>query len=217
MRRINIFFHVATINNYQQVFEEIFQEISQSGLFDKIDNLFLSVVGNGELNFKKNNKITHIKNSELNYGEFYTLQLIEDFCKTNTDCQILYLHTKGVSTPNNECIIDWRKYMTYFNVNQHEKCLKSLKTHNTCGVDLVTTPTTHYSGNFWWANSNYIKTLPKISEITSESYPRILSLRHNAEFWICMNKGSHDSLWNSNINVYERHLHIYKPNNYIKQ
>ena len=116
---------------------------------------------------------------------------------------ILYLHTKGVTTPDNLCIDDWRQYMTYFNVNQYQKCFDMLDEYDSCGVDLVSEPATHYSGNFWWANSSYIKQLPTIDEIKFPKIPPILSIRHNCEFWIGMGNGKLKSLWNSYINVYE--------------
>lgn len=40
------------------------------------------------------------------------------------------------------------------------------------------------------------------------------SERHNQEFWICYNKDNHYSLWESNIDCYERHLHRYSKERY---
>jgi hypothetical protein len=131
--------------------------------------------------------------------------------------KILYIHTKGVTSPNNECINDWRKYMLYFNVEQHEQAVKELKNYDTYGVDLVTEPTKHYSGNFWWGNSNHIKKLPSIDEISKADAKAILTIRHNAEFWLMMVDGNNKTAHNSNINVYERHLHRYEKNKYINE
>jgi hypothetical protein len=153
--------------------------------------------------------------SDINIGEFYTLKQIEMHCKsTITNDKILYIHTKGVTSNNNECINDWRKYMLYFNVVQHEQASKELENYDTYGVDLVTEPTKHYSGNFWWSNSNHIKKLPPIDEISKADAKAILTIRHNAEFWLMMFEGKNKSAHNSNINVYERHLHRYDENNY---
>mgnify|MGYP000533312832 FL=1 len=58
--------------------------------------------------------------------------------------------------------------------------------------------------------------LPTIDEIKFPKIPPILSIRHNCEFWIVMGNGKLKSLWNSYINVYERHLHRYDTMEYKK-
>ena len=200
--KIIVFLHIATIGNYQEVINEIFESLTKKNLINTADSINVCVVGDGELNI----------------GEFYTLKQIETYCKTTiSNDKILYIHTKGVTSPNNECINDWRKYMLYFNVEQHEQAVKELKNYDTYGVDLVTEPTKHYSGNFWWGNSNHIKKLPSIDEISKADAKAILTIRHNAEFWLMMVDGSNKSAHNSNINVYERHLHRYEKNKYINE
>jgi hypothetical protein len=210
-----IYFHVGTIGDYQKIFDEIYSQILESNLLNEVESLNIGIVGNGKLNFEKNDKIKVHTNPNLELGEFFTLELLKNFSDSVTkNYKVLYLHTKGVTTPNNPCIVDWRKYMTYFNVNQYKKCFDTLEESDSCGVDLVYEPTLHYSGNFWWANSSYIKKLPTINEIKFPKTPPILSIRHNGEFWIGMGDGKLKSLWNSNINVYERHLHKYSKENY---
>ena len=212
-----IYFHVATIGKYQEIFDEIYSEILNSGLINEIISLNICIVGEGNLIIKPNLKVKVYRNSFIDSGEFFTLELLKTFVESaEENYKILYVHTKGVTTPNNQCIVDWRKYMTYFNVNQYEKCFNVLDTCDSCGVDLVTEPVVHYSGNFWWSNSSYIKKLPSIREIKFPKNPPILSIRHNCEFWIGMGNGNLKSLWNSNIIVYERHLHRYEMSNYKK-
>lgn len=210
-----IYFHVGTIGEYQQIFNEIYSEIKESGLLDEVESLTIGVVGSGELEIENNDKIKVHTNPNLELGEFFTLDLLKSFSNSATEnYKILYLHTKGVTTPNNPCIVDWRNYMTYFNVNQYKNCFDTLEEYDSCGVDLVEEPAIHYSGTFWWANSSYIKKLPTILQIMFPSTPPILSIRHNCEFWIGMGNGKLKSLWDSNIDVYERHLHRYEPHNY---
>jgi len=115
---------------------------------------------------------------------------------------------KGISDPNNLCLIDWRNYMLYFLVEKYKICLDILKTYDTCGVDLRLDPVEHYSGNFWWSTANHINNLPEFKDMNI-----ILSERHKAEFWICSN-GKHNNLWNCGINQMERHLHRYLENEY---
>jgi hypothetical protein len=211
-----IYFHIATIGKYQDIFDEIYSQIIESNLINQVSSINLCIVGQGDLIIQENDKIKIYQDSDISSGEFFTLDLLKTFSDSvEQNHKILYLHTKGVTTPDNPCIDDWRKYMTYFNINQYEKCLYSLNQYDSCGVDLVNDPTLHYSGNIWWANSSYIKKLPTINEIKFPKTPPILSIRHNAEFWIGMGNGNLKSLWNSNINVYERHLHQYPKIKYV--
>lgn len=214
--KIIVFIHVATIGNYQEIVNEIFESLTKTNLINEADSINVCIVGNGDINTPKNKNIKINRTSNINIGEFYTLKQVEDYSKnTLTNDKILYIHTKGVTTPNNECVNDWCKYMLYFNVEKYEDAIKELKNNDTYGVDFVSEPTKHYSGNFWWANSNHIKKLPPINEISKPNAKAILTVRHNAEFWITMVEGKNKSAHDSNINVYERHLHRYEKINYI--
>lgn len=210
-----IYFHIATVGNYQKIFDEIYFQIIKSNLINQVDSINFCLVGEGNLYFKPHKKINIYKDPYVETGEFFTLNLIKTFSDSvEENYKILYIHTKGVTTADNPCIDDWRQYMTYFNINQYKKCFEVLDNYDSCGVDLVNDPTIHYSGNFWWANSLYIKKLPTIEEIKFPKTPPLLSIRHNCEFWIGMGCGKLKSLWNSNINVYERHLHRYYKSEY---
>lgn len=214
--KIIVFIHIATIGNYQHIVNEIFESLTKTNLINEADSINVCIVGNGNVNIPKNKNIKINRTSNINIGEFYTLKQVEHYSKnTLTNDKILYIHTKGVTLPNNECINDWRKYMLYFNVERHKQAINELKTYDTYGVDLVTEPTKHYSGNFWWANTNHIKNLPSIEEISKNDAKAILTIRHNAEFWLMMVDGNNKSAHNSNINVYKRHLHRYEEKNYI--
>lgn len=216
--KIIIFFHVATIGNYQEIVDEIFDSLIISNLINVADNIYVCVVGNGNINVPSNKNIKISQIHDINTGEFYTLNCIENYVKNIiSNDKILYIHTKGVTSPNNECINDWRKYMIYFNIEKYNEAIKYLESFDTYGVDLVMHPTKHYSGNFWWSNSNHIKKLPPISEISDLNYKSILTVRHNAEFWVTMIDSKNKSAHNSNINVYERHLHRYEKNKYINE
>jgi hypothetical protein len=212
-----VYFHIATMGHYQDIVDEIFDSMIDSGLINYADEILLSIVGQGEILHPEFKNIQLARFNNIEIGEFFTLNKIKIFSDSVEDnYKILYIHTKGVSTPDNQCITDWRNYMTYFNIRRYEICLRELLEYDTCGVDLVNEPCKHYSGNFWWANSLFIKKLPRIDEICNINSKYILTLRHNAEFWICMSEGKYKSLHNTNINVYERHLHRYNTNNYVE-
>ena len=71
---------------------------------------------------------------------------------------MLYLHSKGVSKPDNPYIKDWTDYMLYFNVHLYEIAVPNLSYSDACGVNYQGN---HYSGNYWWSKSSYIRKLSK--------------------------------------------------------
>lgn len=211
----NCFLHICTIGTfYQNIVDEIFFNLNISNIIHDLDTIYINVAGNGKLILPQLKQINlNPSRSNIEDYEFSTLKQLKNFASFNAG-NILYLHTKGVSTPNNVCIDEWRKYMLYFNIIKYKNALQVLESCDAVGVDLVNTPVTHFSGNIWWSKSNHINSLPAFEEM-----PTILSERHKAEFWICSNgNGKYKSLHNSNINVYERHLtrypsYIYETNN----
>jgi len=220
-----IFIHTAVIGRYQERLLQYLHSIQSSNLYDSIEYIYICYNGTDSISlnlerFDTNNKIKTIKvSNNLEDFELPTQQYMYNFCLTHHNYNILYLHTKGITGEINNCIEDWVSYMTHFCVNKWKDCIEKLKNYVSVGVDLRDFPTLHYSGNFWWATSNHIISLPEPYDFSHiEKYPNpINSPRHNQEFWICYDKDTakHTSLWESNINCYERHLHRYLPINYI--
>jgi len=217
--RIAIFIHAALLDRCKERVLQILNTIHDSGLMEYTDNIFINFIGTNMFELEEYKR--KIKTLRLSYNlsdyELPTLQYLYDFAKNNIDYKILYLHTKNVGKSINLCIEDQVNYMLYFNVTKWKECVENLDSHDTVGVDLRIEPTLHYSGNFWWGNASYIKTLPEPILFNIKDYPNPLnSARHNQEFWICYNKGKHKSLWDCGINCYERHLHRYNKKLYVR-
>lgn len=206
VKRDNIcFIHIATIGNYQYVIDEIISYIPRNSFTRIIAN----IAGDGPVSLPDYVDVIPSR-SPLSEFEFSTLDLIIAYCLENRNSNILYLHTKGVSTSKNICIEEWRQYMLYANLKNIALRERILSEYSACGVDLVPEPTLHFSGNFWWATAEHINTLKHPKNV--EGY---LSERHKCEFWICSNPhGKYISIHNSNINVYERHLIRYPKEKY---
>jgi len=119
-----------------------------------------------------------------------------------------------------EAVRSWRHYMEYFLFDRYIDCIKEIDLgSDAVGVKLRITPYSgeygkkiqevadnlqktlkltfkkngryeHFSGNFWWSHSKFIRTLPEIDFLD-------LNERHHAEFWIGYTKGNlkflHDS------------------------
>lgn len=216
----NLFcYHIYPVGRYEKLIYEVINYCNDCLLCcDKviicINSTNVDIINNIKRLFDKYNNCEFIIHKNNNF-EFDTLNFLHDFSIKNSDWNVGYIHTKGVSTIENICIDDWRKYMLYFVGTQYKDCITMLNEYDVVGVDLVDKPVVHFSGNFWWATSNYIKILPK-----PENIPIKLTFRHNAEFWICVNNGKYYSFHNSNIDVYNRHNvryceKLYKKDSYI--
>jgi len=206
--RTSIFFHIATIGNYQAVVDEIFAAIYSSYLIDEVDNIFLGIVGDGDVFYKKDKVIELYREAKLDSYEIPTLLMLRNFAR-KSDGYVLYLHTKGVSLdawykPQVDLL---RKYMLYFTVFRSRSCKKALVSYETVGVDLHDIPSKHYSGNFWWARCDYVRMLPDFQDIDSQHGDRL-----KAELWICSRTQKNYGLWESRTNLYKD---LYSPINYI--
>jgi hypothetical protein len=217
-----IYLHVCMINNWEEITNQILNQINTSGLIDKIENLFFFVLG--ELNKNNLEKIKKIQQlnpkykvksirKEVQTYEKITLNYLLDDCKNKYEnCKILYLHTKGITRVGNKNVEDWVKYLIYFNVNKHNDCINALDKYDTCGVNLHEKPLLHYSGNFFWANSEYIKKLEELDIrehfICQEDYVKYYLA---SEMWICSKTNNCKTLHNSNVNHYHQE---YKEENY---
>jgi hypothetical protein len=111
---------------------------------------------------------------EVKSYENMTLNSMIRFCRSlpyEADC--LYIHTKGTSAKS-QSQHSWREYMMYRLVDNHEIALDILRRgFYTVGTIYQNIPVTIYgykrlySGNFFWVNSNYMKTLPIINNISN--------------------------------------------------
>lgn len=214
MNDIVVFFHIATMNRYQLLVDEILNKIIESGLYAISKKIYITILGDGYVELPKLDKIEILyKSNDINESETPTIKLITEYSKKNIQDYILYVHIKGITSDlKNECINDWRKYMSYFNIEKWKDCINILNIHDTCGVDLRMMPSLHYSGNFWWSTCSHISKL-----IDVEKRPIIISERHKCEFWICQDQNKkHHSMWDCGIDVYQRHLHRYEENKYKK-
>lgn len=200
------------LNDYLERFQNTFNKIKSSGLYDNITNLHVNVVGSNDrdLDFIKSvllDKKIKITNFSYNTaGEVETLKHLHNvcICKENNE-PILYLHSKGVSRVGNANVQAWINYMEHFAINKWRDCWDKLKQHTTCGVNLQFTPGVHYSGNFWWANSNYIKSLNQFEIAMKEwKVPHCGSVdRAYCEFWLLDNNSNNPAtLHNSGVDHY---------------
>jgi hypothetical protein len=166
--------------------------------------------------YKKPNKDEELKNFNSKKGNFITetstLQKIWNDCnEASDDFEVLYFHAKGVTSlkrhldkNDNDFGYDvlinyfhWRKFLDWSVLENHANCLDILSEKNVdiVGANYTRWPSPHFSGNYWWANSSYIKTLSSpLDSNWWESYrrennfPHFFSDRIKDEMWILSNK-----------------------------
>ena len=146
-----------------------------------------------------------------NLFEIPTLKLISEFAKDHPTAKILYLHSKGISYPKHselyKASTDWIQMMLHFLCKKSAKCLEDLESADTAGCNLHNHPHHHYSGNFWWANANYIKNLSTDSLINKMS----------AEWWVLSGRARCAVQHNSGINHFmEKYPEVKYNTEYVR-
>jgi hypothetical protein len=192
------FINFVNINNGLAILNDQIKYIKGSGLYDKLDYIFIVALGTQiKLQFL-DYKIKLIYASpnclKNEYPVSYLIKHISD--KLDFNVKILYIHVKGVLKKPHA--YEWRKYIEYFLIEKHDICLQSLNRYHCVGVnqqyyfDDINKFKNHFSGNFWWTNSYYIKNLPNIKrspdrytyehwligDLTRTDYRYLLSLHH---------------------------------------
>jgi len=211
-----VYVHLIDIPNSIYIAKNIVAKLFSSDLLKNSEiNLYCHYDKN---NFNwlpqhKNVKV-HFPDEEWTSFELSTLMKLKKDCDESFDeFNVLYLHHKGATQPFNDCVSDWREYMLYFCVDRWKECVEHLSDIDVVGVNYMNEPYPHFSGNYWWAKSNYIKTCPPIikpignkfqkSQFGFEHYTEIpYSYRFDAEFWLGLNHPKVKSLHNSGLNHY---------------
>ncbi|NVO07287.1 MAG: hypothetical protein HXX19_15830 [Rhodoferax sp.] len=97
--------------------------------------------------------------------EYPTLDALQKHINSESkDFNVLYIHLKGVSKPNNINITHWRRFMTWALIERWQECVNKLEEYDCAGCNWELNPWPHFSGNFWWATSNYLRKLPKLQD-----------------------------------------------------
>ncbi len=220
MKKI-LFMHIGKMGRYQEIFDEMYAAVQGSGLLAQLDHLYLIHYGDAPLVLPRSGENVLVAQGPLvePTSELITLSTLKKMANELTAegelAYIGYIHSKGTLTPDfagHSAVSDWRRYMQHFAVYRHLEVFRLLEFYDTVGVDLKRSPGWHYSGNFWWARSDYVAALP---ELMTAELPGMPSARHRAEFYIASNANArHFSMWDSGIHVFDRANHAYPPERY---
>lgn len=159
---VHIYYHIYAIDGVETIIDEQLNLIKNHFDFPYILNVGVSIANANQSITYILKKFENVRDVRAMGNEFVTLDLIEkDKEKFGDSDYILYIHTKGASKQSDnkyENIISWRHLMNYFNIEKVKNVFKLFeKTEfNTYGVMFKGH---FYSGNFWWAKGDYLKTI----------------------------------------------------------
>ena len=172
---VHIYYHIYAVDGVESIVDEQLSLIEKHFDFPYILNVGISIANPNKSTssiiekFYKSNKPNHIIREVRAFGnEFTTLDLLENDKETFGDSDyILYIHTKGASKIYEDYysnLEDWRHLMNYFNIEYVKNVFKLFeKTEfNTYGVNFHSPQHVDklaYFGNFWWAKSDYLKSI----------------------------------------------------------
>lgn len=191
------FYHICTVGKWEEIVNDQVKTILNSGLYDKCQTIYVVIFGVEchKVQLPDKFRIIHRNIDGQMYERPILYYMRQKAMEVPTGTKFWYLHSKGVTKSNTQYwnnVTDWRKMMEYFLITQFDNCLYYLNTHDTYGVNLRTHPKLHYSGNFFWANSQYVKTLPA----------HIGSGYVDPEMWICSSPGHHYCAFESGVDHY---------------
>jgi len=211
-------YNIENIGTYR--LEKLINKINNSGCVNIFEKIYINNIGIPINNIygEKFEVLNFSENTEL--FEIPTINLIKTFTQKKSNNYVLYLSTKDICYSNeDDKENNWIDYMLYFLVEQHKMCISILdNNYDVVGCNYSNDldkecfkftnpyPPLHYNGNFWWANTNYLRTLPKLSTSLIE--------KNSPEFWLFKNNPNFYNLHSSNINhylsEYPRHLYVSK-------
>ncbi len=182
-RHTYIFYHICTQGeHWKSILDNQIRSIINSGLYDKCHTLWYGCSCHMCTDllidyFKPYKKVQALPRAMCAKEKTYeneTLNSMIRFCQElpyPADC--LYIHTKG-TTARSSSQHAWRDYMMYWMVERHDIALDLLQRgFDTVGSLYQKLPVKVigydrlYSGNFFWVSSEYMKTLPIITNVSN--------------------------------------------------
>ncbi len=170
--KIAIFYHLYQTQLSGLIYQQQMHRLYASGLMDACEFIHIGIVGEHEL-FSRPKKSQVLYNKRLTKDEGETVESVYRFCKLNPDYKVLFFHAKGASRQFVPQLHAWRMFLEYIVIDRWKECIKKLKTYDAVGAKLRMHPSPHFSGNFWWANADYVATLDESFLYTDGEHGKI--------------------------------------------
>lgn len=187
---MEVFIHTYCARDYQSILYNKIKKFKSAGLWSEISRLWIPVSGMKQED-KDFFKIIKMLNKKIEVFEHQdpvfnnepdTLNFIKFRAnEVEKNTPMLYMHTKGVTYTHptlRRNVEAWVRYLDLWTISHWKECVKALETHDCAAGFFIDHPLPHYQGNFWWANSDYLKNLITLDK------ENIVPLERG-EFWIC--------------------------------
>lgn len=195
MNKIAVFYHISQLPGWKELFKEQTDLLISSGLMDAADLVYIGINNGDILPDLQRPNIKYNFNNEQHLHEGPTMKALLKFAEENDGYSIFYFHMKGITKLDWKGVIDWRNMMSYYLIENWQRCLKILPNYDAVGTNYVDKYwggyDPHYSGTFWWSTSEYIRTLDHTYLDHSDKLKR--------EFWIGSKHGKLHSVHDSGL------------------
>lgn len=198
MKKIKVFWNVNELANWESVFDQQLKLLDSSGLMSAAEDVI--VMGNGRYRTFTPKIDANPQFKQLCFAsvcdsaalwEYPSLMFLQEQCKTAEEpFHVCYFHLKGLTRWGDPNVDDWRDFLNWATIEKWQENVAALQTHDTSGPNWEQTPWPHYSGNFWWANSDYIAKLQplvhphKLVSINATQFKGHGHWRFDHEAWI---------------------------------
>lgn len=183
------FYHIYADGEYEGIVQDHVEAIISSELADSLDLFAVGLVGEKHNRIEAVELLTYyglkprvVAEAETGW-EQVTLYRLHDYAKHN-EAKVLYAHTKGAWSQS-QLASEWRRAMTNDCVKRWQESVTHLDEWPVSGSYWVTSKEPEhidhkafFGGNFWWARTDYLRTLP----------PLLNEHRYQAEGWIGLNE-----------------------------
>lgn len=157
---IKAFYHIAAMNHWLDIVNE------QKDICDCLNiKPICGFLGDYDQKKIAENLGLKIKFHSKNFKKYEipTLKMLYHWSQNNLNSYVIYFHTKGASSDENDVFkTKWRHIMNDFVIKNYESNIKELEKNNADVIGVNWTECgnfKHFSGNFWIAKTNYINTL----------------------------------------------------------
>ena len=161
-----IYYHVAAMNTWRSVVREQLKLLAHVGLNENVTVGLLGDVEDGET-------VTALaaaagvsvnvafRQPDLSLVELPTLALLHAACRRAPPGRsVLYLHTKGVSRPNDRNRVAWRRLMQRHVIADWRSNVALLDGVDLVGVNWIESiARPHFSGNIWMGRAGWVAKL----------------------------------------------------------
>ena len=164
-------YFICCINNYLEVVKEQIN-ILNKGLLDITTKIIIFITKYNKDDCSELDKILNnydkfiLVQSQENLYEKYAINNYKQYI-TEKKYYLYYFHTKGLKNINDPLLNVFssrRQILNYYTLLQYKINIKLLKKYDAIGCSLHLYPKKHFSGNFWWSKSSYLKTLENIND-----------------------------------------------------